>query len=217
MAGGHKRKLRPGRLTATYTTGQIAERLSVSPRLVALWFDSGALKGFRLRSSPKKAGDRRVPRGNLVRFLIDNGMPLGDLAIDVPSPCRVLIVTGDPGFGETLTATLARSRGFEPEVASHAFEAGLQVAEWFPHVLVVDRTSLGRLDAWSIVQAVRADPRLAPVTIVVLCAQEEDLTATGGDMAIKPGFEPAALPMSLRRLVLERRAGVTPTGVETPG
>lgn len=58
-----------------FTTGDVAKICAVSPRTVGKWFDSGRLRGFLVPGSR----DRRIPRENLIGFLKENGMPLGDL------------------------------------------------------------------------------------------------------------------------------------------
>lgn len=58
-----------------FTTGQVAKICGVAPRTVSKWFDSGRLKGYRIPGGP----DRRIPRENLIRFLKEHGMPLGEL------------------------------------------------------------------------------------------------------------------------------------------
>ena len=58
-----------------FTTGQVAKICKVAPRTVSKWFDSGRLKGYRIPGSQ----DRRIPREQLIRFLKDHNMPLGDL------------------------------------------------------------------------------------------------------------------------------------------
>jgi hypothetical protein len=55
-----------------FTTGDVAKMLTVAPRTVSKWFDSGLLKGYRIPLS----NDRRIPRASLVRFLIDQKMPI---------------------------------------------------------------------------------------------------------------------------------------------
>jgi two-component system response regulator RpaA len=58
-----------------YTTGTIARLLSVAPRTVSKWIDSGMLKGFRVPLSR----DRRVTRESLVKFCNEYQLPLRDL------------------------------------------------------------------------------------------------------------------------------------------
>src|SRR5262249_13340965 len=66
-----------------FTTGQIAKICKVSPRTVTKWFDSGRLRGHRTTGSQI----RRVPRANLIQFLQEHGLPLGELSADF-APAR---------------------------------------------------------------------------------------------------------------------------------
>ena len=59
-----------------FTTGQVAKLCRVSARTAAKWIDSGMLKGWRIPGGK----DRRVSRSELVRFLNEHKMPLGELA-----------------------------------------------------------------------------------------------------------------------------------------
>lgn len=61
--------------TSIFTTGQVAKYCHVAPRTVSKWFDQGLLKGYRIPGSQ----DRRVPRENLIAFMKQHGMPLGEL------------------------------------------------------------------------------------------------------------------------------------------
>jgi len=55
-----------------FTTGQCAKLLKVAPRVVARWFDSGRLRGYRIPGSQ----DRRIPLEHLLRFLTAEGLPI---------------------------------------------------------------------------------------------------------------------------------------------
>lgn len=59
-----------------FTSGQVARICHVATRTVSKWFDTGRLKGYRIPGSR----DRRIPEEHLREFLIEHGMPLGELA-----------------------------------------------------------------------------------------------------------------------------------------
>src|SRR5262245_33243933 len=65
---------------AEYTTTEVARLCRVSQRTVSKWFDSGKLRGYRAQGT----GGRRIPRDSLIRFLQENGMPLGSLSVFAP-------------------------------------------------------------------------------------------------------------------------------------
>lgn len=59
-----------------FTTGDVARICHVSSRTAIKWFDSGRLRGYRIPGSQ----DRRIPRENLLRFMNEHGIPLGELS-----------------------------------------------------------------------------------------------------------------------------------------
>ncbi len=60
------------KLRSHYTTGDVCKAIGCAARTVSKWFDSGKLGGFRLPGS----ADRRVPHKDLIRFMIDRGIPI---------------------------------------------------------------------------------------------------------------------------------------------
>ena len=58
-------------------TGDVAEACNVSGRTAVKWFDEGLLEGYKLPGSK----DRRIPRGELVRFMKEYGIPGGERLI----------------------------------------------------------------------------------------------------------------------------------------
>ena len=59
-------------LKPVYTTGQVARFCRVAPKTVSKWFDSGALKGYRVPDSR----DRRIPHDNLIAFMEKFELPI---------------------------------------------------------------------------------------------------------------------------------------------
>jgi excisionase family DNA binding protein len=58
-----------------FTICEVAQICKVAPRTVGKWFDSGRLRGYRTPGNQ----NRRIPREDLVRFLKEHNMPLGEL------------------------------------------------------------------------------------------------------------------------------------------
>lgn len=78
------------------TTTQAAKICRTNPRTVAKWIDAGHLGGYRL---PDGRRERRIPREELARFLVRNGMPLRELG-DLPcDACKGSKETFAPGRG----------------------------------------------------------------------------------------------------------------------
>ena len=55
-----------------FTTGEAAQVCGVSQQTIIRCFDSGKLHGFRVPGSRF----RRIPRGDLLRFMKSNGIPV---------------------------------------------------------------------------------------------------------------------------------------------
>lgn len=125
---------------AVMTTGQVAKYCNVAPRTVSKWFDSGLLKGFRIPGSK----DRRIQPKDLLAFLREHGMPLGNLDLTR----RILYVGSDP----ILATALAEAIEWDVEIMSalSMFDAGLQYGDCLvkPEVLIADvpKSAIERAD-----------------------------------------------------------------------
>lgn len=80
-------------MTKVYTTGQVSKFCHVAPQTVSKWFDSGALKGYRIPGS----ADRRIPGDVLLKFMHSNRMPFTeDLEADLGViKIRLLLLSRD--------------------------------------------------------------------------------------------------------------------------
>lgn len=176
-----------------FTTGDVARMCGVAPRTVSKWFDTGQLRGFKIPGSR----DRRIPRESLVRFMRAHGIPLRGLDGAV---VRVLIVDPDYEFADALRHGLKRGFGYDVQVATGTFEAGLLAREFRPHVILLDLTLPG-LDARDTRQALRGDPELVATRVVAVAPDPK----TGGRQAIGEGFDgylekPYNLPSAVRAI-----------------
>ena len=113
-----------------FTTGDVARICQVAPRTVSKWFDTGKLKGYRVPGSK----DRRIPRTELVRFMQSHAIPLNGLDI---GQTRVLIVDPERRLGTTLEAAINRQEHYSARSVASAFAAGLEAAEFDPHLILV--------------------------------------------------------------------------------
>jgi len=160
-----------------FTTGEVARICGVAPRTVSKWFDAGQLRGFKIPGSR----DRRIPRESLVRFMRAHGIPLRGLDGAV---VRVLVVDPDYEFADALRQGLKRGFGYDVQVATGSFEAGLLAREFRPHVILLDLTLPG-LDARVLRQALRSDPELVATRVVAVAPALK----AGGREAIGEGFD----------------------------
>lgn len=132
-----------------FTTGQIARMCQAAPRTISKWFDSGKLKGYRIPGSK----GRRVPRMELIRFMMDNGMPLRLLGSHFS---RAMLVGTDPIL-EQLCHELRTSLpadALEIDWVSDVFKAGVLSVTLEPTVVVAD-ASIGRDAAIQLGKSVR--------------------------------------------------------------
>ncbi len=54
------------------SSGEVAKVCHVAPRTAQKWIDTGLLKGYRIPGSK----DRRVPVGEMIRFMEEHGIPV---------------------------------------------------------------------------------------------------------------------------------------------
>ncbi len=155
----HKRK-------DVLTTGQVAEICNVAPRTVTKWFDSGQLKGYRIPGSR----DRRIPTGELIRFMKAHDMPTDSLEMGT---MRVLVIDGDQGRSEALAQLLRDSRDYAVHAAENSFDAGLIAQKMLPHVILINLMS-GDIDATQICKYVRSNDDLSGAKIIALANHLSD-------------------------------------------
>ncbi|MHC4066875.1 MAG: helix-turn-helix domain-containing protein, partial [Planctomycetota bacterium] len=140
------------------TTGQVAKICNVAPRTVSKWFDSGQLRGYRIPGSK----DRRIPVSQLVRFMRAHNIPLDGLET---GQTHLLIVDKDVSLTGVLKESLETAGGYQVNVASTLFEAGVLAGMHTPHVMVVDVT-LPDVVPKELVRTVRTYEHLQTVKLI---------------------------------------------------
>jgi len=160
------------------TTGEVARICNVAPRTVSKWFDSGALRGYRIPGSK----DRRIPLNQLIRFMKQHGMPLNSL---MSGATRVLIVDGEQDIVEVLEKILENEARYEVEVAASGFAAGLAAERFRPHVILLDM-HLSDIDGGEVARQVKANPDLQLTKVIAMSGrmteeESKSLLATGFD------------------------------------
>lgn len=117
-----------------YTTGQVAKILTVAPRTVSLWCDSGALQSYRLPpgKSGMAAGDRRITRAALIDFIHKHNLP--EMGFDDVRP-RALIASARADLARFMTDALP---GCAFTVCGNIIGAAHALGESIYHVVVID-------------------------------------------------------------------------------
>jgi excisionase family DNA binding protein len=183
-----------------FTTGQIAKICKVAPRTVSKWFDSGKLRGFRIPGSQ----DRRIPRDYLIRFLKENGMPLGELEDEHLG--KILVISADGELFGTLK-TLLGTDTFKCDKAASGFEAGIQAESLHPDCVVID-FAMGRSEAVMIARNLRGNAEYTETVLIGLLSDKDN--SSGFDRSVfnetfrKP-FDVALLSERIRTLVGRRK------------
>jgi excisionase family DNA binding protein len=160
------------------TTGEVAKICNVAPRTVSKWFDSGALKGFRIPGSR----DRRIPVSELLRFMKAHQIPFEGVS---SGRTRVLIVDDERDIVEVLEKILTEQTNYEVHTATNGFSAGMEAERFKPHVILLD-IHLGEGDSRAVADLVRKSENLQFTRIVAMSGKLTD----GQAQALKPmGFD----------------------------
>lgn len=162
------------------TTGEVARICNVAPRTVSKWFDSGALRGYRIPGSK----DRRIPLAQLIRFMKLHNMPLNGL---MTGATRVLIVDDEQDIVEVLEKILEDEARYEVEVAKGGFEAGLIAERFRPHVLLLDM-NLSDIDGRVVAKQVKTNPDLQLTKVIAMSGRMAEDEAKGLMAAGFDGF-----------------------------
>lgn len=168
------------------TTGEVAKICNVAPRTVSKWFDSGALKGYRIPGSR----DRRIPATELTKFMRAHGIPIEGMN---SGRTRVLIVDGEKDIVGTLDRILTEQTSYEVRTAVTAFQAGMECEKFKPHVVLMD-IHLSDADAKAFVDNVRRSEHLQFTKIVAMSGkltdgQAQSLRIQGYDHFLKKPFQ----------------------------
>lgn len=186
-----------------FTTGQVAKICKVAPRTVSKWFDSGRLRGYRIPGSQ----DRRIPRENLIRFLKEHGMPLGEL--EEEGLHKILVIGAEKIFIDRVKNLLPEDDDFKYEVANSGFEAGIQAESFHPDTIIID-LGMGRSEGLQITQNLRRNPAYQETLIVAIAMEDEGnpdgLKNYGFNEIFKKPFDVALLGQRIKSLVDAKRA-----------
>ncbi len=170
------------------TTGDIADYCQVSRVTVFQWIKKQQLPAF---STP--GGHYRVKLSDFRNFLEKYGMPV-DPAFFNQYKERILIVDDDQQVVDFIIRALGEGEEGEMrelETAADGFEAGLKIASFKPHLIVLDLMMPG-LDGFKVCEQVKSDPETEHIKILIVTAYgseeniERVLQLGADDYLIKP-------------------------------
>ncbi len=173
------------------TTGEVAKICNVAPRTVSKWFDSGTLKGYRIPGSR----DRRIPTGELVKFMRAHNIPLDGVQ---SGRTRVLIVDDEREIVDVMERILTEQTNYEVKTALSGFQAGMECERFKPHVILLD-IHIGESDSKQLADMVRKNEHLQFTKIVAMSGKLTDGQAHGLKGLGYDGF--LKKPFQLRQVV----------------
>ena len=159
------------------TTGQVAHICHVAPRTVTKWFDSGQLKGYRIPGSR----DRRIPAGELIRFMKAHNMPTDELE---KGRIRILLIDSRVEVARQLARDLQTKGSFSVEIAQNSFDAGLIAQKMRPNIILVELMNPD-IDAHELCSYVRDNDELKDCCVIALAG---GLSSTEVQALLKQGF-----------------------------
>lgn len=148
-----------------FTTGEAAKICKVSQQTIIRCFDNGSLRGFRVPGSKF----RRIPRDHLFSFMKENGIPTDALE---SGKKKVLVVDDDQDLVDLICDGFKRDGNFEIRTANNGFDAGMQVREFRPDLVVLD-VMLPDINGKEVCQRVRSDSALDMVKILCISGMVE--------------------------------------------
>jgi excisionase family DNA binding protein len=151
-----------------FTTFQVAKLLGVSPPAVVNWVNSNMLPAHRT-----PGGHRRITKDDLVRFARQYHYPVPEsLVEETPSVCKVLVVDDEKDFGMLVREYLQARGGFEVETAESGFVAGLTLARFRPHIVLMD-IMMPDMDGFEVLRMLRNDPDTRQLPVVACTAYRD--------------------------------------------
>ncbi|GAB3491422.1 hypothetical protein GCM10027399_09420 [Curvibacter fontanus] len=182
------------------STREAAELLSVSPKTVQLWVESGVLQAWKTAG-----GHRRVTMESIQAILRQRGQVAGQQPPAVAPRPRMLVVEDEANLRRLYEFQVASWKlPLDLATASDGFEALVRLGEQSPDILVTDLRMPG-MDGFRMLRRLRElklDVGMLVIAVTALDAGE--IEVYGG---LPPGVRVFAKPVPferLRRLVEER-------------
>lgn len=187
-------------MKTVFTTGEAAKICHVASRTVVKWFDSGKLRGYRIPGSQ----DRRIPREQLIRFLKENGMPLGPL--DRDGVVTALIIGPDPSVRQALQQFVTNG-SFQLEYSANEFEAGSRLNSLRPDCVIID-FAMGENRALSIAHHLSTRNEQLEMVLIALATRDVLSDAFEGSLfreTFRKPFDPALLVERIKSLASRKK------------
>lgn len=190
-----------------YTTGDISRLCEVSRMTVCRWIWQGILP-----ASTTAGGHYRVRREDLITFLEEQDYPIPSalLGSDLEEARRILVIDDDESIRETLARMIASMpEEYEVATASSGYEAGVKMATFRPHLVILDIVMPG-LDGLQVLQRIREEPLTANTRIIIFSSHiseemENKLYEEGADYCLEKPSTPQEIQDTIRRVLFGRK------------
>jgi len=160
-----------------YTIPEAAKICAVARSTMWQWVKSGNLK-----ASVTFGGRYRILKDDLESFLVEKGVY--HLPTSPSSKGRILIVDDDLTIQKLFKERLSL-HGYDIEVASDGFEAGVKISEFKPGLVILDLFMPG-MDGFEVCKRIKENPGAAHTKIIAITGYDSEenrdrIMAVGAD------------------------------------
>ena len=141
------------------STSDVAGICGMSRQTIHRWVRTGDLTGFRATQK----SDWRIAKKDLVKFMINNNMPL-DL-LEKEEKIIILIVDDEIDLVSMICKGFQGEERFRIETAYSGFSAGVKLTESKPDIILLD-IYLGDMDGRELLEHIRNTPELLNTHVI---------------------------------------------------
>lgn len=183
------------------TIGEIADYCRVPYSTVIKWLKTGKLKSF-----PGTEECSQVSRSDFIEFLHTYKLPVAYELYENKRK-RILIVDDDTSIVEFLRDILSEIESLEIETAYNGREAGNKIAEFKPHIIILDLWMPG-INGFEICRHLKYNPATSAIKILAItgypCPQAiRKITNTGADYLMEKPIDTEKLRKVIVQLLEE--------------
>jgi excisionase family DNA binding protein len=146
------------------TVFMASKMCNVSTKTIINWIEAGHIKAYKT-----VGGHRRIRQSDLEEFMKRQGIPIPRDHVEIGTK-RILVVDDDPIIVETIVQSLEEDeRDYDVISASDGFEAGLQVKQFKPHLLILD-IMMPDIKGYEVCKKIKGNEETKDTKIIVLSA-----------------------------------------------
>jgi len=183
-----------------FTIPEIAKMFKLSRYTVFHWVKKGNLNAYR----PAKNAAWQVTRKELAKYMKKHDIPLELLNND---RIKILIVDDEVAITSFISKALKKERNFEIDVANSGFKAGIKLAEFKPHIVILD-IILGDIDGREFFEQIRENPELKETKVIGISgkidsSEEQSLLDQGFSDFLRKPFTMKVLKETIYKVLEE--------------